>query len=140
MASRICKTPSCAAVIPPQQGSARPRLYCTECRPPRNRKNPRVIDLPKPACVPEVPDSEESALVVSYRAQLVQAERLGSPEGAHVMHLANLFANGQHTAAGAASLSKELRAAMEMALKGAPKAADALDELAKRRQQKASGA
>lgn len=140
MASRICATPSCATVIPPQQGSARPRKYCVDCRPPRNRKNPRVIDLPKPAAVPDVSDPGEPALVVTYRKQLGQVERLDSPEGAHVMHLANLFANGQHTAAGAASLSKELRAAMEMALKGAPKAADALDELAKRRHQKASGA
>lgn len=147
MASHICATSSCSAVIPPQQGSARPRKYCVECRPPRNRKNPRVIDLPKQgqpaAAVPDLPDRggpDEPALVASYRKQLEQVERLDSPEGAHVMHLANLFANGQHTAAGAASLSKELRAAMEMALKGAPKAADALDELSKRRRQKATGA
>lgn len=144
MASHICATSSCSAVIPPQQGSARPRKYCVECRPPRNRKNPRVIDLPKPAAaVPDLPDRgepDEPAVVATYRKQLKRSERLDTPEGAHVMHLANLFANGQHTAAGAASLSKELRAAMEMALKGAPKAADALDELSKRRRQKATGA
>src|SRR6266540_3161830 len=118
MASHICATSSCSAVIPPQQGSARPRKFCVECRPPRNRKNPRVIDMPKPAAVPDGPVSDEVPLVTTYRSQLERAERLDSPEGAHVLHLANLFANGQHTAAGAASLSKELRAAMEMAMRG----------------------
>lgn len=56
------------------------------------------------------------------------------------MHLAGLFANGQHTAAGAAALSRELRAAMETALQGAPQKADAMDELEARRRQKAAGA
>jgi len=96
--------------------------------------------MPKPAAVPDGPVSDEVPLVTTYRSQLERAERLDSPEGAHVLHLANLFANGQHTAAGAASLSKELRAAMEMAMRGAPKAADALDDLARRRRMKASGA
>lgn len=147
MASRVCHSPDCDAVIPPQQGSARPRKYCVACRPPRNRKNPRVIDLPKQGpsatAVPDLPDlgePETPPLVAMYRQQLETAERVASPEGAHVLHLANLFASGQHTAAGAAALSKELRAAMEMAMRGAPKAADALDDLARRRQMKASGA
>lgn len=68
------------------------------------------------------------------------AGRLSGPEGAQVIHLATLLVTGQHTAAGAASLSRELRAAMEAAMQGAPKAADALDELAARRSQKATGA
>lgn len=140
---KVCATPDCGAVIPPQQGSARPRKYCEECRPPRNRKNPRVIELPtpdRPSAVPDLGDPDEAALVAMYRKQLETAERVESPEGALVMHLANLFANGQHTAAGAATLSRELRAAMEMALRGAPKSADALDELTARRRRKASGA
>lgn len=135
---KVCA--ECGSVIPPQQGSARPRKFCERCRPPRNRKNPRVIELPTTAALPEESAVDEPPLVSSYRKQLTTAERLDSPEGAHVMHLADLFANGQHTAAGAASLSRELRAAMEMALMGAPKAADALDELANRRRKKAAGA
>lgn len=138
---RTCE--QCGATIPPQQGSARPRKYCVECRPPRNRPNPRVIDLggvKAPSGPPEAPQGPVSGLVASYQRQLEAVQRLDTPEGAHVMHLATLFVSGNHTAAGAASLSKELRAAMEDAVKGAPKQADRLDELAARREQKASGA
>lgn len=92
-------------------------------------------DAPTPT-----PGSEIPAVAEAYRKQLEMAERLDTPEGAHVMLLAMLFANGQHTAAGAASLSRELRSAMETALRGAPKAADAVDELTARRRQKAAGA
>src|SRR5690349_21601838 len=117
----------CGAVIPPQKGSARPRKFCVACRPPRNLPNPRIINLPQDQ------DQGADTLVGVYRQTLETAGRLGTPEGAHVMHLANLFENGQHTAAGAASLSRELRSAMEQALRGAPKQADAMDELEKRR-------
>lgn len=125
----------CGATIPPQQGSARPRKFCVKCRPPRKGSNPRVVQLGD-----EPPLEELPPLVASYRKQLETAERADTPEGLHVLHLAALFASGQHTAAGAASLSKELRAAMEFALRGAPRAADALDELSARRTQKAAGA
>lgn len=139
---RSCATPDCGNQIPPQQGSARPRKYCETCRPPRNRKNPRVIQLSTDP--PKAPASAQAGpgpgLVGSYRAQLGKAERLETPEGALVMHLATLFASGEHTAAGAASLSRELRAAMDAALRGAPTQADALDELGARRRRKATGA
>lgn len=130
---RTCE--QCGAKIPPQQGSARPRKFCVICRPPRNRPNPRMV-----AITPDVPPDDTPKLVRIYKDQLDAAGRLDSPEGAHVMHLATLFAAGNHTAAGAASLSKELRAAMEDAMRGAPKKADLLDELASRRAQKAAGA
>lgn len=78
--------------------------------------------------------------MASYRARLEQAERLDTPEGAHALYLAQLFAEGQHTAAGAAALSRELRAAMEAATKDAPREADRMDELAARRAEKVAGA
>jgi hypothetical protein len=134
---RICDTDGCDTVIPPQQGSARPRKYCETCRPPRNRPNPRVIKLPTTAASDQ---SEPTGLVASYRQRLEEAERLNTPEGEHVLLLANLLAGSGHTAAGAASLSRELRAAMEEALKHAPRAADKLDELQERRRMKAAGA
>lgn len=137
---RVCATPGCGATIPAQQGSARPRKYCLTCRPPRNRPNPRVIELPKQHAEPSVPAEDGSPLTRAYRRQLTDAERLDTPEGQHVMHLVALFDTDGHTAAGAASLSKELRSAMELALRGAPKQADALDELSQRRSRKASGA
>ena len=131
----------CGAVIPPQKGSARPRKYCEECRPPRNRPNPRVVRLPSaPAPVSESAPAGEPRLVASYRRRLEKAERLDSPEGEHVMLLAQLLAAPNHTAAGAASLSRELRAALEVALKDAPRESDKLDELAARRAAKVAGA
>lgn len=145
---RTCE--QCGAKIPPQKGSARPRKFCATCRPPRNRPNPRVIKTPRtdegqeasaaPVDLPTGRKPGRPGLVETYRRQLEAAERLETPEGAHVLLLAELLAGDGHTAAGAASLSRELRAAMEEAMKGAPPLADRLDELAARRAQKAAGA
>lgn len=92
--------------------------------------------------VPEVPVSSRSSVAISYEQRLDAAGVLESPEGSHVMLLARLLEDGvgSMTAAGAASLSRELRAAMEAALKDAPSEADVLDELSERRRQKATGA
>lgn len=82
-----------------------------------------------------------AGLVAQYERQLAEVGRLDTPEGAHVLLLAGLLAHGEGmTAAGAASLSKELRAAMAEAVKDAAVQGDLLDELAERRAQKASGA
>jgi hypothetical protein len=93
-----------------------------------------------PAAAPPRTPESETGLLASYRRQLETADRLDSPEGAHVMHLAALFATGSHTASGAASLSRELRAAMDVAMAGAPREADKVDELSARRIAKATGA
>lgn len=90
--------------------------------------------------VPTEPLEGEEPLVASYRAVLEAANRKSSPEGAHVLFLAELLATGRHAASGAAALSRELRAAMDMALQGAPRKADELDELAARRDRKVGGA
>lgn len=132
---RICGTPECGRVIAPQSGASRPRKYCEECRPPQKRSKPHVIQLPKGAEV-----AQPTGLVASYRQRLEEAERLNTPEGEHVLLLARLLAGSGLTASGAATLSRELRAAMEEALKHAPRAADKLDELQERRRMKAAGA
>lgn len=86
------------------------------------------------------PPARPSGLVETYRKQLEAADRLDTPEGALVLHLATLFVAGEHTASGAASLSRELRAAMEVALRGAARKDDAIDELTARRRAKAASA
>jgi len=86
------------------------------------------------------PRDGEEPLVASYREVLESAGRSASPEGMHVMHLATLFVQGKHTASGAAALSRELRAALDVAMRGAATKADALDELALRRDRKVFGA
>lgn len=131
----------CGAKIPPQKGSARPRKYCVTCRPPRGRPNPRVIAFGVEQDAGEPNDEpEEPALVVAYRARLEGVDRVGTPEGQHVLFLASLLAAGGHTSSGAAALSKELRTAMDAALAGAPREADFMDELAERRAAKVAGA
>lgn len=137
---KTCATTGCDEVIPPQPGSARPRKYCTTCRPPRERKNPRVVDMPDRDAAPKTPSPGRLSLVATYRRQLEEAERLDTPDGALVLQLAELFELGDHTASGAASLSRELRAAMEVALRGAAKQGDSIDELTARRRAKAASA
>lgn len=133
---RVCATPECGAVIPPQKGRSRPRKFCERCRPPRNQQpSPQVIQLPERSVGVGAP----RGLVDAIRQSLEAAERLGTSEGAQALMLAEMLASGSHTASGAASLSRELRAALQDALAGAAKAADRLDELAARRGRKASG-
>lgn len=102
------------------------------CRPDRCGEAARVAVIK----MPESDASESAGLVETYRARLVEADRLDTPEGQHVMQLATTLATPGHTAAGLAALSKELRAALAEALKDAPRAADRLDELAERRRRK----
>lgn len=72
-----------------------------------------------------------SAFVGAYRRELAAAGRLESPQGALVMQLAELLdaGRGAHTAAGAASLSRELRAAMAEAMADAQPEADVIDRI-----------
>jgi hypothetical protein len=78
--------------------------------------------------------------VTSIETELRSAGRDCTPEGVLTIQLAELLTAGGHTASGAAALARELRATLDSALKDATKKADALDELAQRRMQKAAGA
>jgi hypothetical protein len=77
-------------------------------------------------------------LVAQYRAELAEAKRLDTPAGQHALFLAEMLAAGKHTASGAASLSREVREAMAVAMKGAGKP-DAVDELTARRRARGVG-
>ena len=107
---------------------------------------PEIVPI-TPVLRPKTPHSgsetasdADLALIESFQGRLVSAGRLETPQGQLVMRLVDLLVHGHHTSSGAATLSKEVRAAMDEALKGAPLPADALDELANRRRQKAAGA
>lgn len=81
----------------------------------------------------------DAALVEAYQQELAQAERLATPAGAHVMRLVLAFVGSSHSTPSAlAQLSKELRAAMAEAMKGAPRVADAVDELQAARRRRRS--
>lgn len=66
-------------------------------------------------------------------AQLRDAGREATPKGLIALNLAALLAAGGHTAAGAASLARQLDAALDAALAGSAQAADVIDELRSRR-------
>jgi hypothetical protein len=78
-----------------------------------------------------------AGLLAETRARLVDAGRLDSPEGALAILLAGMLEDGGHTAAGAAALAKQLLATMAAAVGDAPAQSDGLDELARRRADKA---
>ncbi|SRR6266498_3793323 len=116
------------------EAKRRTSKYCsTRCRTRSSRG--QVVKLPTSA---EHPAS--SGVVATYRKRLAKAGRLDTPEGAHVMLLAEAMAAAGNSAAGVALLSRELAARMADAMRGAQSKADALDELSRRRQDKAAGA
>lgn len=85
-----------------------------------------------------LPTPGQPGLLEAYRKELERAKRLDTPEGQHVMVLAAAFVGGDYTGAALASVSKELRAAMDQAMKGAPRVKDAVDELQERRRRRRS--
>lgn len=135
----VCATPGCGRDLPPRKGRARPRKYCLTCRP--SQVTPPAADSAeegRPGVVVSPPDFHKVPLVESYRKQLEDAEVLETPNGALVIHLATLLASGDASATGVAALSRELRTAMDVALRGAAKQGDSIDELTARRRSKAA--
>lgn len=107
---------------------------CTTCSPPdtRGRRLNPVTSLPsRPA---EAPPSETSGtLTEATRESLAAVNRLDCPEGALAVMLATQLDAGGHTGSQTAALSKEYRAALDVAGKGATGAASTLDQLRARR-------
>ncbi|HKA97451.1 MAG TPA: hypothetical protein VKD66_14385 [Streptosporangiaceae bacterium] len=76
-----------------------------------------------------------------YRAELDNSGRLETPEGALVMALVDrLLDPAGQTPSALAALSKEIRAAFEVAMKGADRQADSGDELQAKRRARILGA
>jgi hypothetical protein len=92
------------------------------------------------AAAPPSPSEPLAVVAETTRKTLEAAKRANTPLGAIALELARNLADGGHTAAGLAALSKELRATLDAALAGAPIADDEVDELAARRVRKAAGA
>jgi hypothetical protein len=81
------------------------------------------------------------SLIEVYRDALKDAGRLDTPQGAQVMTLAHLLERLERsgTTTGAASLSKELRDTMAIALKGSSQSNDTVDQLMARRRARILG-
>lgn len=109
-------------------GRGKPREWCEECRPPRNRGS-QVATLPVAAPV-------EGALTVATRSELEAVGRADSARGKAALAAAVAVDKGGMTAAGLAALLKAHREALDAALEGVRPVSDALDELAGRRAQR----
>jgi hypothetical protein len=73
------------------------------------------------------------------RAELIEGERLDTALGAQALEIAARMSSPFETGSSIASLSRELRAVMNDALKNAKKVADPVDELRQRRDRKWAG-
>lgn len=78
-------------------------------------------------------------MVAAVMAELVEAGRLDTVLGQQALTIAEKLGSLFDTGSSAAALSKELRALMAEAVKGAAVAADPLDELRARRAAKRAG-
>jgi len=129
---RNCDRKACGVAY---EAKRRTSKFCSDdCR-VRNASESKVVDLPPPAEALTAP-----AVAAAVRVELESAGRVESTLGQAALRLAARIDGGGDTGAGMASLSRELRATMDAALRDAAKSADLLDELAARREQKAAGA
>jgi len=113
------------------EGKRSTAVYCSPtCR---KRGQRRAVEGPIEAA------PATGGLVAATRTELEAAGRIGSMLGQQALALAaRIEASERETGASVASLSKELRAVMVEAMKGAVVAADPLDELRARRDRKRS--
>lgn len=109
--------------------TASKRIYCETCRPPRTRP------LPIEPTGPHVPGELETAT----RERLEAADRLGAVEGIAAIQLARALDEASHPLSQRAAATARLFDVLGLALKGtAMREPDELDELAARRQARAS--
>lgn len=127
MAARVCE---CGATIPPPKGRGRARMKCEDCSPRKIRPRRETVTAIRE------PSDEPPTLVAATLTKLRGCNRHESPEGILALQLAHDIGSGGHSAAGLASLSKAYRDALDAAVKGAPRAADAVDELMERRRRR----
>jgi len=102
------------------------------------KRCPTVALRQAPVTVLPPTELPESDLVRVYRRELEEHGRLDTADGEHVMKLVRRMDQDEYTASALAALSRELRAAMEQALRGAAGASSALDELRARRAKRRS--
>lgn len=137
--TRVC---DCGAIIPPST-SGRPRIRCVECAPPRSDHvgtksiSSRQLRINAERKAERDPEFKPGDVEESIRETLHAAKVFGSPKAVIAVRLARVLDRGGETAAGYASLSRELRAVLDDALSAATEAADPLNEiLAARRERR----
>lgn len=120
----------CGNVIEPS-ATGRPRKWCTDCRPARTTVRDggpsSVVGLPS------TPDAEPGPLERAALAELGAVSRVDTLAGAAVLDLARSLDHGLHTGSQRAALHARLLDARRVALEGASRPSDAVDELQQRR-------
>lgn len=141
---RVCAAAGCRRSIEGKRSGAR---FCSDtCRKrSRRRAEPAVVvELggdeggdEKPLATGSAP--REPEIVAVYRSALVDAGRLETPLGQHVLVLARKMVGAAETGSGVAALSRQLDAVFDKAMKGVARG-DSLDEFTKRLQAKRAAA
>jgi len=133
MTAATCR---CGRAIPPRTGPGRPRTRCLICSPPEGpRRKPELVTAT------DAVEPGSGRLAAATAVELDAAGRSGTAAGVAALWAAEAVdaASGE-TGAGKAALLKAHREALTVALAGAARAADGLDELRDRRERKAAGA
>jgi hypothetical protein len=100
------------------------------CRQRGRRRGPVEVVVELPVGLDQAP-AVELGLVDVYRAALVEADRLNTPLGQHVLTLARKMTSAFETGSGVAALSRQLDAVFDKAMKGVARG-DSLDEFTER--------
>ena len=129
-------TRNCAVCGKPFEATRKTAKYCgSTCR-ARQSKGVIVAFTPPPQ--PD-PWANDPPLVAAVRSELDGFGRASSALGLAAIELAFGVASGQTPPAAKATLTKELRATLEAAVRGATTIANPVDELRSRRDRKRTG-
>lgn len=115
--------------------SQRARFCSSTCRGRQHRAGDRATVTEFRARDDDQAD-EPVTVVAATRRTLVAADRLESPAGAAAMVIAAKLDRGGDTGSAVAALVRELRAAVAEATAGVKMAADPLDEIARKREER----
>jgi len=126
----------CAGCGKTFEGKRSTAKYCgPTCRQRGKRRGPvEVVELPV-----DQPAAVELGLVDVYRAALLEADRLNTPLGQHVLTLARKMTSAFETGSGVAALSRQLDAVFDKAMRGVARG-DSLDEFTERLRAKQAAA
>ena len=125
-------TRSCESCGRPYEARRPNSKFCGDTCRKRKQRAPDSV-----APVTSVPPAvTHSALAAAIELTLIDAERLDTFQGRQALALARRIDSPHETGSAVSSLSKELRAVMDEAMKGAHVKTDPVDELRRKREQK----
>ncbi len=127
----LCR--DCGAEIPPQIGRGRPRVRCEACSPSKVEQRPAPV-VKMPLQLPTPADCPNTFYEAIYQ-KLAEVGQQDSVYAVIALRAADTIDGGVSGSAEAVLLDRVSRN-VEMAMKGAPRAASKLDELRQRRERR----